>query len=159
MDFDVSVLPQPTPRKRPALVWVISIIYFLCASLTILSIAWFLSRAFPFNATLNDNAAMKRFLSRNIFDFAPTLVICTLNLAGAVLLFLLKKSAFHLFATAFIGTITLTIYSVFVSFYPIFSPEWLGAMERVLVVAIISWPIKIAVLIYSKRLINRGILR
>jgi FtsH-binding integral membrane protein len=141
-------LPPPGPVKRPALVWVISIFYFLSAGWTILSFLLILSGAFPMN-----EAQKEYFQSQSPVDYGSTFLIGTANLVGAVLLLLLKKPAFHLFATAFAVGLVLTGYQIF-------TKNWLGAIGGPgLIGAIIGWGISIAVIVYAKRLIDRGVLK
>jgi hypothetical protein len=140
--------PPPIAVNRPALVWVISIFYFLSAGWVILSFALIHSGTIPLN-----EAQKEYFRSQTILDYGSTLVIGVSNLVGAVLLLALKKPAFHLFATAFGVGLALTVYQIF-------AKNWLGAIGGPgLVGAVIGWGISIAIISYSKRLISRGVLR
>ena len=144
----ISESPPPIPRKRPALVWVISIFYFVSAGWTILSLALIYSGVIPLK-----EAQKTYFDSQTLCDHGSTLVVVVTNLAAAVLLFLLKKPAFHLFATAFFIGLMLTVYQVIVK-------NWLGVIGGPgLVGAIIGWGINMAIIIYSRRLISRGVLK
>jgi hypothetical protein len=140
--------PPPVPAKRPALVWIISIFYFVSAGWTMLSFLLIFSGAIPLN-----EAQKEYFQSQSPVDYGSTLLIGTANLVGAVLLLLLKKPAFHLFATAFGVGLLLTVYQIF-------TKNWLGAIGGPgLIGAIIGWGISIAVILYAKRLIDRGVLK
>ena len=140
--------PPAIPVKRPALVWVIFILYLLSAGWVILSFALIHSGAIPLN-----EAQQEYFGSQAILDYGAILVCGALNLAGAIFLFRLKKPAFHLFATAFgLG--------LAVTGYHIVAKNWLGAVGvPALVGAVTSWGISIAIIVYSKRLISKGVLR
>jgi hypothetical protein len=140
--------PPPIAVKRPALVWVISIFYILSAGWVVLSFALIHSGAIPLN-----EAQQEYFRSQTILDYGSTVVIGALNLVGAILLFLLKKPAFHLFATAFGVGLAFTAYQIV-------AKNWLGAIGGPgLVGAVIGWGISIAIIVYAKRLISRGVLR
>jgi len=139
---------DPDSRKRPKLVWVISIFYILSAGWTILSFALIYSGAISISV-----AQKAYFDSQNIFDNTLTLVMGSINILGAILLFLLRRHAFHCFLTAFsIG--------VLMGVYQIIFKNWLGAIGGPgLVGAIIGWFISIAIILYSNKLIKKEILR
>ena len=144
----ITEVPPLIPTKRPTLVWVISIIYVVSAGWTILSFVLVFSGAIPLNETQK-----AYFASQTIFDYGTTLLTGTANLVGAVLLFLLKKPAFYLFATAFCAGIAVTVYQIF-------AKKWLGAIGGPgLIGVVIGWGINIAIIVYSRRLISRGVLR
>ena len=140
--------PPPVPVKRPTLVWIISIFYFISAGWTMLSFLMLFTGAIPLN-----DAQREYFQAQSLIDYASTIIIGTANLVGAVLFLLLKKPAFHLFATAFSVGLLLTVYQIF-------TKDWLGAIGGPgLIGAAIGWSLNIAVIIYAKRLINRGVLK
>jgi hypothetical protein len=140
--------PPPVPAKRPALVWVISIFYFLSAGWVLLSFFLIYSGAIPLN-----EAQKAYFQSQTFFDHASTVVIGASNLTGAVLLFLLRKQAFHFFVAAFSVGLALTLYQIA-------AKNWLGAIGGPgLVGAMIGWGISIAIILYSKRLTTRKLLK
>ena len=140
--------PTPLVGKRPGLVWTISIFYFLSAGWVILSYALIYSGAIPLNH------AQKQYLqSQTFLDSAFSVLIAASNLAGAVFLFELKKPSLPLFAAAFGIGLALTAYQIL-------AKNWLGAIGVAgLIGAVLGWCISIAIIIYSKRLIRRGILR
>ena len=92
MNNEQEIDLEPAPRKRPKLVWVISIFYILSAGLEVLSLALIYSGAIPVN-----EAQKAYFSSQDIFDNIPTLATGSLNILGAILLFLLRRHAFHCF--------------------------------------------------------------
>ncbi len=147
----MSTTPQelpPIPGRRPALVWVISIFYFLSAGWVLLSFSLIYSGAIPLN-----EAQKAYFQSQTVFDHGSTIVIGASNLVGAILLFLLRKQAFHFFVAAFSVGLALTLYQIV-------AKNWLGAIGGPgLVGAVISWAISVAIIIYSKRLTARKILK
>lgn len=143
-----SQVPPPIPRSRPALVWVISIFYFVSAGWVLLSFFLIYSGSIPLN-----EAQKVYFESQTFFDHGSTILIGVSNLTGAVFLFLLRKPAFHFFAAAFSVGLALTLYQIFMK-------NWLGVVGGPgLVGAVIGWGISVAIILYAKRLISRGILK
>ena len=133
--------------KRPVLVWMISIWYVLSNGLTFLSLLLTFSGEVPLNG-----AQKGYFLSQTPFDYGLAGVVMALNLIGAVLLFFLKKLAFRYFLIAFCFGIGVTIYQVLIK--NDLSAVGLSGGLGIL----IGWGISIAIIAYSKRLIQRGIL-
>jgi hypothetical protein len=73
--------------------------------------------------------------------------------AGAVLLLLLRRHAYRLLAGAFALGILLTLYQIL-------TRNWLGAVGGAgLVGAVIGWVISIAVILYARGLMKKGVLR
>ena len=139
--------PRSTPVKRPPLVWVISILYFISAG------TYFLSLALIFSGAASIDAQSQYFQSLTVLDHAVAFVAVALNLLGAVFLLLLKKPAFWLFLAAF-GIDTAAV------IYQIFAKHWLDANEGPnLAISVITFCISIGVILYSKRLVGKGILK
>ena len=138
---------RPEIRKRPKLVWIITMFYIISAGWMLLSFALIYSGAIPIN-----EAQRAYFDSQNIFDIILTLSMASLNVLGAILLFLLKRHSFHCFLTAFsIG--------LFMTVYHILFKNWLAAIGGSgLVGAFIGWIISIAIILYSNKLIKSKIL-
>ena len=146
----MTTIPDTPPIavKRPALVWVISIFYFISAGWVILSFALVYSGSIPLN-----EAQREYFQSQTIFDHGSTLLIGVSNLVGAVLLLALKRPAFHLFASAFGIGLAVTLYHIV-------AKNWLGVIGGPgLVGAVIGWAISLSIIFYTRRLIGRDILR
>ncbi len=146
----MTTIPDTPPIavKRPALVWVISIFYFISAGWVILSFALIYT-----GSILLNEAQKEYFQSQTIFDHGSTLLIGVSNLAGAVLLLALKRPAFSLFAAAFGVGLALTLYQIV-------AKNWLGVLGGPgLVGAVIGWAISLSIIFYTRRLIGRGILR
>jgi hypothetical protein len=143
-----NTTPPPLPRKRPALVWVISIFYIVSAGFTLLSFALIFSESIPLN-----EAQRAYFQSQTPFDYGSSFLIGLGNLTGAVLLFLLRRHAFHCFAGAFaLGILLLG--------YQILAKNWLGAIGGPgLVGALIGWGIAVAIIVYTRKLITQGLLK
>lgn len=135
-------------RKRSKLVWIIAIFFILSAGWTLLSFILIHSGAIPIN-----EAQKAYYDSQNIFDIILTLAMCSINILGAFLLFLLKRHAFHCFLTAFSIGLLMTVYHI------IFK-NWLVAIGGPgLVGTLIGWIISISIILYSNKLIKREILR
>ena len=74
-------------------------------------------------------------------------------MAGAILLFLLKRNAYICFLSAFILGIITTVFHIFFK-------NWLEVIGGAgLVGAAIGWSISIAIILYSKKLIKKEILK
>ena len=86
---------QANPIKRPRWVWVVSILYFFSAAWTLLSFYLIYSGAIRL-----DPQTQAYLDTITPLDRALTLVILTLNVAGAVALFLLRRRALQLFLAA-----------------------------------------------------------
>jgi hypothetical protein len=143
-----SVISPQEPAKRPALVWLISIFYVLSVGWTIFSYFMIFSGAIP-----QTEQVKAYYQSLTIIDYVPSLVIGTAYLVGAILLFLLKKPAFLLFLITFGVNLVFTVYQIFAT-------NWLSAIGGPgLCGAIFGYIINIAIIVYSKRLIDKGVLR
>ena len=143
-----TISPESTQRKRPKLVWVITIFYFISAGWTLLSFALINSGIIPLN-----EAQAAYFKSQTILDILFTIVLGVLNFLGAIFLFLLRRSAFYLFLSAFAFGLLMTVYHI------IFK-NWLAAIGGPgLIGAIIGWGISIAIIIYARKLIRAEILK
>jgi len=148
MKNEETIEVEPVLRKRPKLVWIISIFYILSAGWTVLSFALIYSGSIPIN-----EAQKAYFASQNIFDIILTLTMGSLNFLGAILLFLLRRHSFHCFLTAFSLGIIMTAYHIMFK-------NWLDAIGGPgLVGALIGWIISVAIILYSNKLIKNEILR
>jgi hypothetical protein len=148
MGNEQTVDIEPALRKKPKLVWVISIFYILSAGYTILSFVLISTGAIQVN-----EAQKAYFDSQSIFDDTLTLTMGSLNVLGAIFLLLLMRYAYHCFLTAFSLGIVMYVYHI------IFK-NWLGAIGGPgLVGAVIGWLISIAIILYSKKLIKKEILK
>jgi hypothetical protein len=144
----VSSTNREKKQKRPIFVWIISIFYILSVGFTLLSFILMYGGVIPIN-----DAQQSYFSSLSLLDIAPSIIAGFLNLLGAVLLFLLKRYAFHAFLSAF-------FISMFITVLHILSKNWIDAIGGPgSVGASIGWLISIAVIIYSKSLLNRNILK
>lgn len=140
--------PPPLPINRPALVWVISIFYFVSAGWVLLSFALIFSGLIPLT-----DVQKTYFQAQTVFDYGSTALIGGANLVGAVLLFLLRRQAFPFFLTAFSFGLIQTLYQIV-------TKNWLGAIGGPgLVGAVIGWGISIAIIVYTWRLVSKGVLR
>lgn len=147
MSNEETIDVKPVSKNRPKLVWIISIFYILSAGWTILSFALIYSGSIPIN-----EVQKAYFESQNIFDIILTLAMGSLNILGAILLFLLRRQAFHCFLTAFSLGILMTVYHIMFK-------NWLGAIGGPgLVGAVIGWIIGISIILYSNKLIKNEIL-
>jgi len=145
----IQMLDNPQEKtKRPAWVWVISVIYFVGAGYGLLSfyvIGWG-------NVQLN-SAQQAYFDSLTVMDHVAGIGIGSANMLGAVLLFLLKIPAFYLFVGALCAGILVAVWETITT-------NLVEAMPAgVLVGSAIGWAISLAVCMYCWRLIQRGVLK
>ncbi|MCG8543818.1 MAG: hypothetical protein MJE12_06375 [Alphaproteobacteria bacterium] len=83
---------QTAPRRRSIWIWLIAIFYVLSGVWTALSYYLILS------GTLRVDSAQQAYLqSFTAFDYVATVGLGLLNLAAAVVLFLLRRTALYLF--------------------------------------------------------------
>jgi uncharacterized membrane protein YjjP (DUF1212 family) len=92
------------------------------------------------------------FKSLTIIDILLTIVMGLLNFVGAIFLFLLRRSAFHLFLSAFALGLIMTIYQI------IFKNWGATVTGPGLIGAIIAWGVAIAIILYVRKLIRAEIL-
>jgi hypothetical protein len=133
--------------KRPKLVWVISIFYLF-------SMAWtLLSFTLIYNGDMPMTEAQKHyFSSETLIDIISMVVTSSLSMAGAMLLFMLKREAFYAFAWAL-------ILSIFTAVYHILFKNFVAAIGvSGLINFSVTWCISVAILLYSFSLENKGIL-
>ncbi|MEJ0000774.1 MAG: DUF4339 domain-containing protein [Verrucomicrobiota bacterium] len=106
-------IPAAAPagrRRRPVMVWVISIFYFIATPMGILSLV-----LLPMLASSNlpmSEAQRRYFQSEGIFDYLLAAVPVLLNLAAAILLLMLRRQAFYCFGAAFLLVILSFVYQI-----------------------------------------------
>jgi len=134
-------------RRRPVLVWVIFVWTVLSSGYALVSFWLVYVRAVP----ISPDAAV--YLARlSPLHHAGTVLMLLLNLAGAVALVLLRKSALPLFALAFALNVALTLGNALT---PGFSDALGGAGAIGLAIGFV---IGISVCLYAWRLRSLGIL-
>jgi hypothetical protein len=139
---------QRVRHERPILVWLISAFFFLSAIWTLLSFYLILSGAIPLEP------AQKAYFDRlTPLDYALTVATGLLNLAGAVMLFLLRKIALYLFLSAIGLTAVSTLWQAA-------AKGWVEALGGAgLVGALIGYVLLVVVCIYAWRLSKKGVLQ
>ena len=143
--MDTVVQPR---GKRPKLVWAVFLFYILSAGYNILLLTLVYSGLIPVTP---DPATYFRNLST--FDLVITVLSGTLQVAGAIAIFLLRKIAVYLFSAAFV----LVILETLVHTYTTNFMDALGGPGAVGV--LIVYGILFAVCIYAWRLSARGVLK
>ena len=134
-------------KKRPGWVWVISIFAFFSAGWTLLSFYLIGTGAVPLDA-----AREAYFSSLTGLDYGLTIFMHSAWLLGATALFLLRKFAFYLFATALGASLLITAWHAV-------TKGWVAAFGGPgLFGALIAFAFGVAVCLYSWRLIQRGVL-
>jgi hypothetical protein len=144
-----QLLDNPQEKiKRPAWVWVISVIYFVGAGYALL-LFYVIGSG---NVQLN-SAQQAYFDSLTVMDHVAAIAIGSANMLGAVLLFLLRKPAFYLFVGTFCAGILVAVWETITT-------NWVEAMPAGgLVGSAIGWAISLVVCMYCWRLIQRGVLK
>jgi hypothetical protein len=142
----MNAVAQP-PARRPKLVWIVFLFYLFSVAYTALS---FLLVFSGWISVTPEQAAYFRNLS--VFDWTITGVTAALNLAGAISIFLLRKSAFPLFASSLGLSILQTLVHAYTTNFiaALGGPGALGVL--------IGFAVSIAVCLYAWRLQARGIL-
>lgn len=134
-------------KKRPVLIWIISIFFVVSAGWALLSFYLVLSGAIPLELQQKEY-----FDSLSIFDYGYTIAIGLLNLTGAIALFMLRVIAFYVFSSALALNILATIWNIV-------SKGWLEAIGNSgLVGMLIGLGIAAGVCLYSFNLMKRGVL-
>jgi hypothetical protein len=125
-----------------------SIFFGVSAAWTLLSFAWIRTGAIPLNA-----AQIAYFESLSALDYVFSVGLGLVNLIGAITLFLLRRAAFYLFASALAANILMTLWHVAAK----------GAVDALggagLVGTVIGLGLAFAVCVYSRRLLQLGVLR
>ncbi|HLQ01355.1 MAG TPA: hypothetical protein VK143_03545 [Burkholderiales bacterium] len=142
----MNAVAQP-PAKRPKLVWIVFLFYLFSVAYTALSFLLVFSGSISITP---EQATYFRNLS--VFDWAITGLTAVLNLAGAISIFLFRKSAFPLFASSLGLSILQTLVHAYTTNFiaALGGPGALGVL--------IGFAISIAVCAYAWRLKARGIL-
>lgn len=90
---------------RPTLVWLVAILLFFGAAYTLLS-SWLV-----YSGSVPVSAEARAYLdSLSFFDHAATVFTATMNLLGAVALFLLRKAALYLFCAGLLANTSLFVW-------------------------------------------------
>ncbi len=134
-------------RKRPKKVWLVSGFYLFSAGYTLLSFFLINRGKVPLS-----EAEKAYFASLTALDYLFTITIGVINMSGAISLFLLRKVAYPLFVGAF------ALGLVFSGWHALTKGLLAAVGGARGVGALIGWGILVAVCIYTKRLINRGLL-
>ena len=138
---------QQVTRTRPKLVWAIIIFYVVSFIYTAFSFYAVYSGLVPLN-----EAQQAYFDSMSAFDHIASVVLVAASLSGAILLFQLKRLAFHFFVGAFGAGLLMTMWHAF-------SKGWFAVLvEGGFAGTVIGWAIQISICTYCWILIRRGIL-
>ena len=139
-------------RKRPKAVWLITGYYLFFAAYALLMFIYLI----PAGKVPLSEAQKIYFDNLTSVDYFLIITTLIIYISGSISLFLLRKVAYPLFlgalALKFLGTALLVSKKDYLN-------SWLAAVGASgYVNALIIWGILIAVCIYTKRLINRGVL-
>ena len=134
-------------RSRPGWVWAIAIWFGVGALITLLSLSLAASGAIHMNA-----AQSAYFAGLTATDYAMSILIGSLNLVGAIFIALLRRAALYLFCISLVLNVLMTIWhTVAKGFIAAFGDS--AVVGMILAIGLLC-----AVCLYSRRLIDRGIL-
>jgi hypothetical protein len=191
--------PAPLPAafasadrpRRPILVWIICLFYFVILALGMISVA-----ATPFLLSFSDRmqqraddsiqsqidragnaeqkdklvrvqnqiranrAQMATVMHHGIFYYAYAIFSMLVNLAAAILFFLLRRAAFPAFIATFIVSVIGAVYN----FATMTFPHVGGVAQSIgfligISIAVVNWGIMLAIIFYAWLLAKRGVLR
>jgi hypothetical protein len=134
-------------RKRPRLVWVISLFYIFFVATTLLSFFLVFSGAVP-----TDPPTQAYFHNLGVFDHLSTIALGIITLTATISLFRLRRSAVALFTTALAFNVALT------AFHAV-AKGWTQASGGTgLIATSLAWLTLGAIIAYARRLAKRGVL-
>jgi uncharacterized membrane protein YecN with MAPEG domain len=135
-------------KKRPVWVWAISLFFFVSSVYTLLSFYLIYSGRIPLQS------AQKAYLNSLTFiDIGLSVLLLLTNLTAAVLLFLLRKQTFYLFAIALVANLLMTIWHTI-------SNNFMANMSSGrLIGMVIGWIILLVICVYTKHLEKAGVLK
>jgi len=134
-------------RRRPIGVWVVSSFYVLSAGWTLFSFALI------FGGAIKITPAQEAYVSSlSALDWFFSLAIGAVGISAAACLFLLRRVAVPLFAAALALNVMVTVRHVVQTTWS----EALGGAG--LMGAMFGWLIMVVVIIYARRLAERGVL-
>jgi hypothetical protein len=140
----------PTTPKRPMLVWVVSIYYFLSGTIGSISLA-----LIPFMSSGRlpvTEAQQHYFESMGYLDYSASIIMLLGQLIGGVLLFMLKRSAFYVLMSIFALSLLRWGYALIVK-------NWISAAGGIPVATTVGWALMIAMILYVRHLFQKGVLR
>lgn len=136
-----------SPKRRPKGVWVILVFYVLSAGWTLFSLALIFGGAITITP-----AQEAYFVSLSAVDRFFSAAIGVIGLTAAVCLFLLRRVAVVMFSVALALNVAFTAVHAM-------RTNWTEALGGAgLIGALIGWLILIAVIVYARGLVRRGVL-
>jgi hypothetical protein len=140
--------PAEPSSRRPLLVWLISIYFFLSSSWTMFSLFLIQTGTVPLSS------AQKAYLANlNGADYLLLIIGALLGLSAAVALFLMRKAAYYLFGATLAFNMAFTIWHLI-------GRHWLSVIGAGgLAAAAVGWLVLFAICVYTARLTARGTLK
>ncbi|NVO15086.1 MAG: hypothetical protein HXX10_13710 [Rhodoplanes sp.] len=139
--------PTVGPR-RTVWIWVIFLWFLFSVGWTLLSFYLIRSGVVPV-----EPVQQAYFDRLTIVDYASTVLVAALNLAGALALFMLRKAALPIFLTGIVLSVGLIAWQTY-------SKGWAEALGGSgLVGAVIGYGLILAICTYTWRLARRGVLQ
>jgi hypothetical protein len=133
-------------RKRPALVWIISVFTFLTAGISILTVL--AAALLPINEFEADVAPL------TLFDYVAAVVFALAAIVAAIYLMRLKKAAFYWYVVPFVAWVLLSLWDAVTKGFAasMYDQDAIGYMVFALVVSL-------AICVYCWRLVRKEVLR
>ncbi|HTL02312.1 MAG TPA: hypothetical protein VL243_08800 [Vicinamibacterales bacterium] len=134
-------------QHRPLAVWVIAIFYLLSMASTLVSLAAVLTGIVAITPE-----QQRYFDSLGPVDYLGNVLILLIGAWAVLELFLMRKAAVRAFVIALVMNVGLTAFHLLAT-------NWREAAGGSgLATVIVSWIVSVGVLLYAKRLSNRGVL-
>jgi hypothetical protein len=140
-------LPAPELR-RPVLVWVISLFLFVYVPFTVLYMLFTMARSYYM--LVSSGNSTQTFISMfPFFTVALILLIKTIELAGAVCLFLLRRASLYLFAIALALSLVNLLYLIIFKNWPHHYEGNSFVFYKMMVEVVLSYLLYFAIISYT----------
>ncbi len=133
--------------KRPAWVWIISILIMISVGFTLLSLYFVGSGAIPIPAEADSHLSQM-----TMFDYSLAVFLALAQLYAAIAFLRLKKIAFYVFSSALAMNVLISFWHAIVKGLNV------GTAQSGLIGTVIGWAIGLAICAYAWRLMKQGVL-
>ncbi len=146
-DYSAWNMSELALRQRPRWVWIISGFYFFSAAYALASFYLIYGGWVPLTPPMQEYAS-----SLSAVDAVFMALIGSCNIAAAIALFLLRRSAFHLFAAGLLCSVVHTAWLLLDK-----APH--GLAQPGPLSYLVSWGLVLAACVYISRLSKAGVLK
>jgi hypothetical protein len=147
----VNILPAHGPRKRPILVWIICLFFFICSSFGLFLLVFFLLRGSGDIPSGQNQGQPHEALT--VLDYLLSGLTVLLGISGSVYLFILRRPALYLFGGLFLFNLLNCINQ------DVFENEPAATGSTGFVTILVAVSIDLAVFLYVWRLWATKVLR